>query len=60
MCQKMIRVQQRNTQRNKLGVARHRLVHEHPNSATSWLMPEAQALASMTGVMTTTCSMCAY
>ena len=43
----------------QLKEGRH-FVHEHPNCATSWLMLEVMALADTTGVMTTTCDMCAY
>ena len=45
--------------RIQLKEGRH-FVHEHPNCATSCLMPEVQALTGMTGVMITTCDMCAY
>ncbi|MBN71658.1 MAG: hypothetical protein CME32_20555 [Gimesia sp.] len=35
-------------------------MHEHPNSASSWNMPEMIRLAAMEGVEITTCDMCAY
>ena len=35
-------------------------LHEHPNSASSWKMPEVVALAATENVGITTCDMCAY
>ena len=34
--------------------------HEHPNSASSWAMPEVVGLAMFAGVVTAVCDMCAY
>ena len=35
-------------------------LHEHPNSASSWAMPEVVGLAMLAGVDTAVCDMCAY
>ena len=35
-------------------------MHEHPNSSTSWQMPEMVALAAMGDVDSAVCDMCAY
>ena len=35
-------------------------LHEHPNTATSWQMPEVVAFASKSDVETAVCDMCAY
>ena len=35
-------------------------LHEHPNTATSWQMPEVVAFASQSDVETAVCDMCAY
>ena len=35
-------------------------LHEHPNTATSWQMPEVVAFASKPDVETAVCDMCAY
>ncbi len=35
-------------------------LHEHPNSSTSWSMPEVIKMIALEGVDTTVCDMCAY
>ena len=40
--------------------AGRRFLHEHPNTATSWQMPEVVAYASKSDVETAVCDMCAY
>ena len=35
-------------------------LHEHPDTASSWSMPEVVKMASKIGTMTTVCDMCAY
>ena len=35
-------------------------LHEHPNTATSWQMPEMIAFAAKPDIETTVCDMCAY
>ena len=35
-------------------------LHEHPESASSWRLPEIMQMVLMDGVLTTVCDMCAY
>ena len=35
-------------------------LHEHPESASSWRLPEIMQMILMDGVLTTVCDMCAY